>query len=686
MSTFYVKKDGSGTHTQIQSAIYDAVTGDIVNIGEGTWNENIDFMGKTITMQGAGKDLTVLQGKLANDVLTGASFFSGEDVITVSSTAALVRGKSVSGTNITSGSRVSQIISATQFRVSLPTVVSADPTLVSKTATTVASGVTTITLPNVTSLVVGMKVEGAGVNAYITAINATTRVITLDAATSAGGSSVVLSFKLAANVTAGSTTITLPSVTGIVVGQKIIGAGVESVVSAINTTTKVITLSTPVSATGSKVVFSFKAARTNVSITQTINTSSVPATIAFTQNSNGMVIRNLTAIGFDGSVGQEGAALGFGNSSGSGYLNFLIENCRFTANGDSAVMSGGTTLSDNGVIQNCVFDGKTFTGSEPADVPGFSTFTANATIVSIGAQSVIQVESTRGIVVGGSMTSSAWTNQGQVQSVSGNNVTINKLISGTVGQTISFTVVNIAYSVPNVARNFVYIGTNTTPQNNNFKNLTFKNNLIKGQSGAVISATGNKSMFNSAVTIESFGGLVENNEIDGIFGAGEPNTIFANFAIRCRQEGIVVRNNVNKVSGGRGNSGFYVALGTSENNVTVDKALVSATQPIPGQSVLVEMTKDMVKALPKVAADAQFSSESSWELVTFIYKKQGSSKRLVASFRDFESQKAMKLRSGMMTGDVFELHKVIISKPDRSLLVVKRSEIEGVSSFDFTLA
>jgi hypothetical protein len=75
MSTFYVKKDGSGTHTQIQSAIYDAVTGDIVNIGEGTWNENIDFMGKTITMQGAGKDLTVLQGKLANDVLTGASLF-----------------------------------------------------------------------------------------------------------------------------------------------------------------------------------------------------------------------------------------------------------------------------------------------------------------------------------------------------------------------------------------------------------------------------------------------------------------------------------------------------------------------------------------------------------------------------------------------------------------------------------
>jgi hypothetical protein len=686
MSTFYVKKDGSGTHTQIQSAIYDAISGDTINIGAGTWYENVEFIGKTLTLQGAGKDLTIIEGKSASDVVTGASFFSGEDVITVPSTAALIRGKSVSGVGITAGTRVSEIISATKFRISPAATVAADPTVISKTVINVGYGNSSLTVPNVTGLVVGMKVEGTGVNSYITAINSVSKSITLDAPNTADGLNVAISFKLAANVTAGSTTITLPSVTGIVVGQKIVGVGVESVVSTISAPTKTITLATPVSATGTKVVFSFKVARNNISITQATNVSSAPATIAFTQNSNGMVIRDLTAVGFDGSVGQEGAALGFGNSTGSGYVNFLIENCRFTANGDSAVMSGSATLSDNGVIQNCVFDGKTFVGSEPADVPGFSSFTANATIISIGAQSVIQVQSTRGIVVGGSMTSSAWANQGQVQSVSGNNVTINKLISGTVGQTISFTIANIAYSVPNVARNFVYIGTNTTPQNNNFKNLTFKNNLIKGQSGAVISATGNKSMFNSAVTIESFGGLVENNVIDGIFGAGDPNTVFANFAIRCRQEGIVVRNNVNKVSGGRGNSGFYVPLGTSENNVTLNEALVSATQPIAGQSVLVEMTKDMVKALPKVAADAQFSNESNWELVTFIYKKQGSSKRLVASFRDFESQKAMKLRSGMMTGDVFELHKVIISKPDRSLLVVKRSEIEGVTSFDFTLA
>jgi len=618
MSTFYVKKDGSGTHTQIQSAIYDAVTGDSINLGVGTWNENIDFMGKTLTIEGSGRDLTILQGKLANDTVV-CSWYAGEDVLNTTSTAALIRGKSVSAANITAGSKVHQILSATQFKLSLATATTGN---YSKTAVSVVSGSSSIVLPNVTSVVVGHKVQGTGVNALVTAIDATT---------------------------------------------------------------KTITLNSPITQSGSNVVLNFKVARSNITVTQTTNVGSVPATIAFTQNSNGMVIRNLTAIGFDGNVGQEGAALGFANSTGSGYLNFLIENCRFTANGDSAVMSGGTTLSNNGTIQNCIFDGKTFVGGEPADVPAFSLFNIPAVIKSIGASSTIELDNTRGVMVGSTMTSSSWTGTGSVTALNGKIATLNKLVTGSVGDSIVVTVTNVAYSFPNVARNFVYIGTNTTPPNNNFSNLTFKNNLIKGQSGAVISATGNKSVFNSAVTIESFGGLVENNEIDGIFGAGEPNTIFANFAIRCRQSGIVVRNNVNKVSGGRGNSGFYIPYGTSENNITIDKALISPNQPVAGQSVLVEMSKDLVKSLPKVAADSQFSNELNWDLVTFVFKKQGSSKRLVSSFHNFEAQKAMKLRPGMMTGDVFELHKIIIAKADKTLFVVKRNEIDNPSSYDFTL-
>jgi len=620
MATFFVKKDGTGTHTQIQSAIYDAASGDTINIGPGTYNENIDFIGKTLTIQGTSKELTILQGKLANDVVV-CSWFAGEDTITTASTAALIRGKSVTGSNITSGSRISQILNATQFKVSLPTATTGN---YSKTAVSITSGSSTIVLPNVTSVAVGQKVEGVGVNATITALNSTTRTITL---------------------------------------------------------------SSPVTQSGTNVVLNFKLVRSNTSISQVTNVGSVPSTVGFTQSSNGMIIRNLKAIGFDGSIGQEGAALGFSNSSGSGYQNFLIENCEFVADGDSAVMSGGSTVSTGGTIRNCIFSGKTFVGNEPADVPSFSSFTAAATIVSIGSMSVFRVENTRGLIVGSSMTSTAWSGQGQVQSISGNNVTINKVISGTVGQQIAFTVVNVAYSVPNVARNLVYIGTNTTPPNNNTSNFTFKDNLITGRTGAVISANGGKSMFNSAVTIESFGGLVEGNIIDGNIGAGDPNPLMANYAIRCRQANIVVRNNSNIITGGRKNSGFLVsgAGSTSQNNTTVDATLVKSNQPVAGQPITVEMSKDVIKSISKVSTSPIFSNEANWHLVTFIFQKQGSSKRLVCSFRDFMAQKNMKLRVGMLTGDVFQLHKVVISKADRTLLVIKRSEIDSASSYDITL-
>ena len=51
---------------------------------------------------------------------------------------------------------------------------------------------------------------------------------------------------------------------------------------------------------------------------------------------------------------------------------------------------------------------------------------------------------------------------------------------------------------------------------------------------------------------------------------------------------------------------------------------------------------------------------------------------------DFEGTNQMKLKSGL-SGEVFQLHKFIISKADRTLKVVKRSEITGASSFDITL-
>jgi hypothetical protein len=105
-----------------------------------------------------------------------------------------------------------------------------------------------------------------------------------------------------------------------------------------------------------------------------------------------------------------------------------------------------------------------------------------------------------------------------------------------------------------------------------------------------------------------------------------------------------------------------------------------------GLPLTVGMSVSKVMEISKVTADPVFSDEANWHLVAFIYKKQGSSQRLVSTFRDFDAEKQMKLKAGMMTGDVFELHKIIISKADRTLMVVKRSEVENASSYDFTLA
>jgi hypothetical protein len=207
-----------------------------------------------------------------------------------------------------------------------------------------------------------------------------------------------------------------------------------------------------------------------------------------------------------------------------------------------------------------------------------------------------------------------------------------------------------------------------------------------GTTGAVISATGSKEMFNAAVTVDTVGGLIENNVIDGTFGAGTPNNLGSNFALRSRGAGVVVQNNVNKVSGGRGNSGFYIPNGTDIGNSTLDKSLVQHVQAAGSQVVVFEMDKSQVTSISKVSADPVFSDQGNWHRVSFVYRKQGGTQRFVSSFRSFDVQKASNLRAGMVAGDVFELQKIIVTKIDRTMLVVKRSEISLPSGYDFTVA
>lgn len=622
MATLLVRKDGSGAYTAIQPAIYDAQAGDTVNVGPGTYTENVELY-KSITLEGAGKDQTFIQGKLGNDSVT-ASWFAGDSTLTVSSTANLIKGKILSGTNITTGSRIAEIINPTQIRLDLNTATSGN---YSKVAATLTQGSSTIVLPSTTSVVVGHKVEGTGVNATITAWNSTT---------------------------------------------------------------KTITLSSPVTQSGSNVTLTFRVPRSNVTVNQLTNASGYTSfgTIAMYGTTNGLQIKNLCVLGFDGNVANESAALSLNGSASPGHQNFLIDNCRFTAIGDSAVATGGNAYLSGGTFQNCVFDGKTFLGDEPADVPAFSTFTTSVVVQSVGASSsVIRFTDLRGVIVGSTMTSTGnYSGTGTVTAISGNDVTVNKVITAAVGASISVTLTNIQFIVPNCARNLVYIGQNFNPSNS--QNITFKNNLIQGQTGAVIASSGNKTMFNSAVTIECVGGLVENNVIDGFIGAGDPNPLASNWAIRCRQAGTVVQNNVNYMLGGRVNSGYLIGLDYGPNvgtNTSIVQELVSAAQALTGAPVTFKMSKSLVQQLAAVQASPTFSNEANWKLVGYVFKKVNSSVRIVSAFRNFDAEKPYTLKNNMLPGDKFEMHKLILSTPARTLLVIKRAELTNPTIYDFTL-
>lgn len=626
MSIFYVRKNGSGTHTTIQSAIYDSVNGDTIDIGPGTFNENIE-LNKAVILKGAGKDITIVQGKLNNDVFASCSWYAGESVINTSSTAGMIRGRLISGTNLGAGSRISQIISATQFQVSVPT---ATTSTVTRTGCTWTANSSTITLPNPTSgISVNMKVESPGSNAVL------------------------------------------------------------AIVTAYDAQLRRVTLSTPTTAAGNNATLVFKPLRSGVSITQLAQfTGSIfPATVQVMNVAmNDWQIKDMTIIGFDGLPAFETATVAISSPNSGYHRNWLIDNCKITAAGDFALCSSSNLRSQGGTVQNCEFDGTTFVGPEPAEVPAFGSFTLSG--CQVLTSNSVSVPSTMGIFAGSASTGSTFnqingvTASGYVASMSGNILTLGAALTQPVGSTISMRFNDVQFKVPNVTRQLVVIGNSSTVTE--CSNTTFSNNIVKGRTGAVISSSGNLNMFNTAVTIDTVGGLIENNFLDGNFGAGT-NSLMANFAIRSRGTSVIVRNNINRVANGRVNSGFFVPNGTSIDNLTINKVMVNSSQAASGDPIAVELEKNDIKALPKISSDPVFSNEANWALVVCVYKHKDSSKRIVSAFKDVNAPKQVKLRANMQSGEEYQLHKMIITKADRSMLVLKRSEISNASSYDFIL-
>jgi len=122
-----------------------------------------------------------------------------------------------------------------------------------------ASGATSIVCVSVTGLEVGMYTTGTtGIpaNTFITAINTTTNTVSLSAATTAVISTATAIYFAGDQLTttaasaSGATTLTLSSVQGLYIGMTVLGTGVAAAttITAINTTTNVITISAALTA------------------------------------------------------------------------------------------------------------------------------------------------------------------------------------------------------------------------------------------------------------------------------------------------------------------------------------------------------------------------------------------------------------------------------------------------------
>jgi hypothetical protein len=108
---------------------------------------------------------------------------------------------------------------------------------------------------------------------------------------------------------------------------------------------------------------------------------------------------------------------------------------------------------------------------------------------------------------------------------------------------------------------------------------------------------------------------------------------------------------------------------------------------VSGQKPQVSFDKNLLKAHTKVSSHYLYSDEQNWRLVTFVYKHTTSAKRILAPFDGtFTQTVSCSIRPNMNNGEVYQLHKIIISGgKTKPVISIKRSEITNASSMDLTL-
>ena len=383
----------------------------------------------------------------------------------------------------------------------------------------------------------------------------------------------------------------------------------------------------------------------------------------------GNVLKNVKVTGIQGRASKtvDAGSIYFRNAGlGAVAANtYWVENCEITAMGDSAIMCDPSGVG-GGTIKGCLINGQTFVGAQPAQVHAFSQLPLTVNFLSsntiqIPSEYLVDVSVGSPLLTGGFVPSST-----SVSAINGNVLTLNKTLTGGIGTQQSVTFTNIQFNVNNVARQLVVFNlTNTSVQ--------FLNNTIKGVTGGGIS-------YNTAVTVDPANSIASGNNFDGEFKYG--------YALRVRGAGSTVENNVNKSIAPNTNAGYFIGSTAYMNygsNTSLESKLATTSQSVSGEPIGISFDKAQLKTVSKVATDPVFSDESNWKLVVCVYKHKDSAKRLVSAFRDFSAPKEMKLKGNMVSGEEYQLHKMIITKADRSMLVLKRSEISGASAYDFIL-
>lgn len=369
------------------------------------------------------------------------------------------------------------------------------------------------------------------------------------------------------------------------------------------------------------------------------------------------VIRDMKIVGFDHpNPAVEYSAIyfkntGLGSSAANGWEVF---NCEFEANGEYALLTDAAAGVGNLNIHDCKFSGKTFVGSNPAIGNQFSVWNVPRQLVTVqgvnsGANYFVNNEIT-GVTGGKTIDNLDSYNTGVTFDPVGSVVTGNSF-NGNFGTGYCLRARGLNSSVSN--------NENTTSQFPNAGYYILPNHAI-----GVLIAVGTM-VFNSS----KYWVCIQEHTSDA---SNAPTGVNG---LQYWSE--ITLTDVN-------NSSNY-GVGEQEigSNTAINEVLVTFSQALSGQPVEISISKDLLKSIPSVSGDPVFSQESNWHLVGVVYKKD--SKRMTSGFKgDFSSTNEMKLKAGL-PGEVFTLHKVIISKADRTLKVVQRSEISSASGMDITL-